>query len=113
MQGDGVGEGAAWVGGEGGDSEVQTELGQIDYLAIGHISVDIFDKRYVLGGTASFAALTARKLGQRVGVLTSATTTPTAFVRDLSARFAGEVPDLAVARPTLEDVYLRMIGEPA
>jgi ABC-2 type transport system ATP-binding protein len=42
-----------------------------------------------------------------------ATTTPTAFVRDLAGRFPGEVPDLAVARPTLEDVYLRMIGEPA
>ena len=39
------------------------------------------------------------------------TTTPTAFVRELSARFPGEVPDLAVARPTLEDVYLRMIGD--
>jgi ABC-2 type transport system ATP-binding protein len=40
-----------------------------------------------------------------------ATATPTAFVRELAARFPGEVPDLAVARPTLEDVYLRMIGE--
>jgi ABC-2 type transport system ATP-binding protein len=39
------------------------------------------------------------------------TATPTAFVRDLAGRFSGEVPDLAVARPTLEDVYLRMIGE--
>jgi ABC-2 type transport system ATP-binding protein len=42
-----------------------------------------------------------------------ATPTPTGFVRDLAARFPGEVPDLAVARPTLEDVYLTMIGEPA
>ena len=42
-----------------------------------------------------------------------ATGAPTAFVRQLADRFAGEVPDLAVARPTLEDVYLRMIGEPA
>ncbi len=42
---------------------------------------------------------------------TAETATPTAFVRDLAARFPGEVPDLAVARPTLEDVYLRMIGE--
>ncbi|TFV53554.1 ABC transporter ATP-binding protein [Blastococcus sp. TF02A_35] len=42
---------------------------------------------------------------------TEATATPTAFVRDLAARFDGEVPDLAVARPTLEDVYLQMIGE--
>ena len=43
---------------------------------------------------------------------TAETATPTAFVRELAARFPGEVPDLAVARPTLEDVYLRMIGEP-
>jgi ABC-2 type transport system ATP-binding protein len=44
---------------------------------------------------------------------TEATQTPTAFVQALAARFPGEVPDLAVARPTLEDVYLRMIGESA
>jgi ABC-2 type transport system ATP-binding protein len=43
---------------------------------------------------------------------TAETPTPTAFVRELAARFPGEVPDLAVSRPTLEDVYLRMIGEP-
>ena len=40
-----------------------------------------------------------------------ATATPTALVGELAARFPGEVPDLAVARPTLEDVYLRMIGD--
>ena len=40
-----------------------------------------------------------------------ATATPTELVRELSRRFPGEVPDLAVARPTLEDVYLQMIGE--
>ena len=39
--------------------------------------------------------------------------TPTAFVQELAGRFPGEVPDLAVRRPTLEDVYLQMIGEPA
>jgi ABC-2 type transport system ATP-binding protein len=44
---------------------------------------------------------------------TEATDAPTAFVQRLATRFPGEVPDLAVARPTLEDVYLRMIGEPA
>jgi len=42
---------------------------------------------------------------------TEATATPTAFVATLAARFPGEVPDLAVARPTLEDVYLQMIGQ--
>ena len=55
-----------------GPSEVRTDLGQVEYLAVGHISIDIFEKRYVLGGTVSFAALTAQKLGLTVGVLTSA-----------------------------------------
>ena len=36
--------------------------------------------------------------------------TPTAVVADLAARFEGEVPGLTVTRPTLEDVYLEMIG---
>jgi ABC-2 type transport system ATP-binding protein len=39
------------------------------------------------------------------------TTTPTAFVAGLAGRFPGEVPDLAVSRPSLEDVYLKMIGD--
>jgi ABC-2 type transport system ATP-binding protein len=38
------------------------------------------------------------------------TDTPTRVVTDLAHRFGGEVPGLEVARPTLEDVYLRMIG---
>jgi ABC-2 type transport system ATP-binding protein len=42
-----------------------------------------------------------------------ATSSPTAFVRQLAGRFPGEIPDLAVVRPTLEDVYLQMIGEPS
>ncbi|MBX7265463.1 ABC transporter ATP-binding protein [Micromonospora sp. Llam7] len=36
--------------------------------------------------------------------------TPTALVAELGARFDGEVPGLTVTRPTLEDIYLRMIG---
>ena len=44
---------------------------------------------------------------------TAETATPTAFVRELAARFPGEVPGLTVARPTLEDVYLKMIGDPS
>jgi ABC-2 type transport system ATP-binding protein len=44
---------------------------------------------------------------------TAETGTPTAFVRELAARFPGEVPGLTVARPTLEDVYLTMIGRDA
>jgi ABC-2 type transport system ATP-binding protein len=36
---------------------------------------------------------------------------PTAVVQRLAAEFDGEIPDLVVTRPTLEDVYLKMIGE--
>ena len=39
------------------------------------------------------------------------TPTPTRTVAELSARFGGEIPGLLVRRPSLEDVYLTMIGE--
>ena len=38
------------------------------------------------------------------------THTPTAVVAKLSARYGGEVPGLSVRRPSLEDIYLNMIG---
>jgi ABC-2 type transport system ATP-binding protein len=44
------------------------------------------------------------------GVQTMHTHTPTQYVRELADRFGGEVPGLSVARPSLEDVYLEMIG---
>ncbi|MEU3016459.1 MULTISPECIES: ABC transporter ATP-binding protein [unclassified Nocardiopsis] len=39
------------------------------------------------------------------------TTAPTRLVSELAARFSGEVPELSVHRPTLEDVYLDMIRD--
>jgi len=41
------------------------------------------------------------------------TATPTAVVHALSQRLGGEIPELAVQRPSLEDIYLQMIGQPA
>ena len=38
------------------------------------------------------------------------TDTPVAVVTELAARFGGEVPELTVTRPSLEDIYLAMIG---
>jgi ABC-2 type transport system ATP-binding protein len=38
------------------------------------------------------------------------TDTPSAVVTQLAARFSGEVPELTVTRPSLEDIYLAMIG---
>src|ERR1044071_7489059 len=49
----------------------------IDYLLLGHVTVDrLDDKRVALGGTATYAALTARNMGARVGVHTSAAYEP-------------------------------------
>ncbi len=38
------------------------------------------------------------------------TATPAQVVTSLAAQFGGEVPGLSVSRPTLEDVYLELIG---
>jgi ABC-2 type transport system ATP-binding protein len=40
-----------------------------------------------------------------------ATETPTAVVGELASRLDGEVPGLVVARPTLEDIYVKMVEE--
>ncbi|MGS2648555.1 ATP-binding cassette domain-containing protein [Streptosporangium sp. LJ11] len=39
------------------------------------------------------------------------TPTPTKVVAELIAQYDGEIPDLTVRRPTLEDTYLGLIGE--
>jgi ABC-2 type transport system ATP-binding protein len=39
------------------------------------------------------------------------TDSPTALVGELSARFGGEVPNLSVTRPSLEDMYLDLVDD--
>lgn len=46
-------------------------LEPIDYLAIGHITRDYTQQEYQLGGSVSYAALTAQSLGLRAGIITS------------------------------------------
>jgi ABC-2 type transport system ATP-binding protein len=41
------------------------------------------------------------------------TDTPTRTVLELTQRFDGEVPELTVTRPSLEDIYLQLIEAPA
>ncbi|MRR29588.1 ribokinase [bacterium] len=48
-----------------------TNLQPIDYLMIGHITQDLTPQGPALGGTASYAALTAVSFGLRVGIVTS------------------------------------------
>lgn len=62
----------------------------------------------LLGGRANAQATVSWSEG---GTLKSESTdTPTAFVKTLSERFGGEVQDLSIHRPSLEDIYLSMIG---
>jgi ABC-2 type transport system ATP-binding protein len=62
-----------------------------------------------LGGRASAKARVQWKSN---GVMQEELTdNPTDVVRKLSAQFPGEVPELQVLRPSLEDIYLSMIGE--
>ena len=45
-------------------------LEPVDYLVIGHITVDITPSGPVMGGPAAYAALTAHAMGLRVGLVT-------------------------------------------
>jgi ABC-2 type transport system ATP-binding protein len=61
-----------------------------------------------LGGRASLDAEVGWDTPD--GRRTVLTATPARVVSDLAAELGGEVPGLTVARPSLEDVYLNLIG---
>jgi hypothetical protein len=68
------------------------DRGAVDYLLLGHVTVDrIDDRRVVLGGTATYAALTARNMGARVGVHTSAAYEP-GLIDTLSGVLVARIP---------------------
>src|SRR5205807_1886577 len=61
----------------GGARQTERATDSIDYLLLGHVTVDRLDtQRVALGGTATYAGLTARNLGARVGIHTSASYEP-------------------------------------
>ena len=62
----------------------------------------------LLGGRSTSKA-TVQWLGAN-GIQSEESNNPTAVVTKLAAQFGGEIPDLSVTRPSLEDIYLKMIG---
>ena len=62
----------------------------------------------LLGGRANAKAI----IGWREGdsYRSEESDSPTEFVKNLSDRLGGEIPELRIHRPTLEDIYLSMIG---
>ncbi|MEV6368404.1 ABC transporter ATP-binding protein [Micromonospora sp. WP24] len=84
---------------------------------------ELADRVGVIAGGRLVEVSTPEQLGNRQSALTTVSwrtpegvvesvqsATPTALVAELAGRFGGEVPGLTVTRPTLEDVYLTMIG---
>ena len=63
-----------------------------------------------LGGRAAAEALVSWQ--DHDGPRSERTAAPTRRVAELAARYGGEVPGLTVTRPSLEDVYLELIGGP-
>ncbi len=62
----------------------------------------------LLGGRADArATISWREAGE---IKSEESDAPTEFVKSLSNRLGGEVPELSIHRPTLEDIYLSMIG---
>jgi len=63
-----------------------------------------------LGGR-DLASSTVGWSDPRDGACTAQSDTPTKLIAELAARYGGEVPGLTVTRPSLEDVYLQLIGQ--
>ena len=61
-----------------------------------------------LGGRATSQATVSWRDGDTIK--SERSDNPTELVTKLSSRFGGEVPELVVSRPSLEDIYLEMIG---
>ena len=61
-----------------------------------------------LGGRATSQATVAWRDGETIK--SERSDNPTELVTKLSSHFGGEVPELVVTRPSLEDIYLEMIG---
>ncbi|MDA2962536.1 MAG: ABC transporter ATP-binding protein [Actinomycetota bacterium] len=64
---------------------------------------------FELGGRSSAQAVISWRDGDVIK--TQATYNPTSFIGTLTSQFNGEIPELTVIRPSLEDIYLKMIGE--
>jgi ABC-2 type transport system ATP-binding protein len=89
--------------------EAEHLAGRVGIIAGGQIVA--VDTPADLGGRAHEQA-TVRWIADD-GPQEASTTEPTTLIAELSGQFAGEIPGLVVTRPTLEDVYLRLIGEAA
>jgi sugar/nucleoside kinase (ribokinase family) len=88
-----------------------------DYVVVGHVCKDLVPDGYTVGGTATYAALTAQRLGVRTGVVTSAAPHFRAFAPDVpiavQCRCAAQTTTFEnIYRDTSRQQYLRATAEP-
>ncbi len=76
-------------------------LAPVDYLVIGHVAHDLTPDGWRLGGTVAYAALTARALGMKVGIVT-------AYGKETSLEALNDIPIVSIESPrstTFENIY--------
>ncbi len=87
-------------------------LDEAEYLA-DRIGIVASGKLIALDTPAGLRALASDSVVQwreGSGIHAEHTATPTALVTALAARLGGEIPELTVSKPSLEDIYLDLIG---
>lgn len=86
----------------------------LDYLVIGHVTRDIVPSGWRAGGTVTFSALTAHKLGCKAGVLTSASCAETlAGLDDIATHSVVSTADTVfenIYTPSGRVQYLRSVA---
>lgn len=75
----------------------------IDYLLIGHLTCDMLDDHCQLGGSVAYAALTAKALGLRPGIITSS-------ADNLPLERLGAIP--VINLPSLHSTTFKNISTP-
>ena len=75
----------------------------LDYLVVGHVTQDLVEGGFLIGGTASYSSRTGRALGCRVGVVTSVS-----LDLDLTQALDGVLIACtpAAATTTFENIYV-------
>ncbi len=86
--------------------EAEQLADRVAVIAAGRI-LEVSDPQRLGGRAEARATVTWTQDGEQ---REEATNSPTRVVADLSRHFGGEVPGLAVRRPSLEDAYLAMIA---
>lgn len=79
----------------------QGSVEPVDYLAIGHVAHDLTSNGPRLGGTVAYAALTARALGMKAGIVT-------AVGKETSLDALEGIPVISIDSPhstTFENIY--------